>query len=374
MRRGETLSKIAQRYGVKERELVALNNLRSRHRIRAGQVLRLPDDGSAPIVVARRDPPADGIYQVRRGDNLSIIEKRFGVSQQDLVKWNRLRNRNQIAVGQPLRVAAPAVVVASAEAVRAEATASLAAAPAVPRSSQPRSRRIETKAEVTLEAAALAASEPTPPAEAGTYRCRGAAALFAAPDTPQAQAESARRREPCEELDAAPVAIPDPSDYAVTPDHRITVQAEETLGHYADWLEVSASRLRRLNRMRYETPLVIGRQKKLDFSRVTPEEFERRRLEYHRTLQEEFFDAYVVSGTRTHMLSKGDSLWYLAQRKYEVPIWLLRQYNPDLDFGSLPAGAPMVVPIIESSQERSGAERRGRNRSGNRGPSTPFAR
>ena len=102
----------------------------------------------------------------------------------------------------------------------------------------------------------------------------------------------------------------------------------------------------------YCLSLVIGRQKKLDFSRVTPEEFEQRRLEYHRTLQEEFFEAYVVSGTRTHMLRKGDSLWYLAQREYEVPIWLLRQYNPDLDFGSLPAGTPMVVPIIESSRER----------------------
>ena len=363
VRRGETLSKIAQRYGVKESELVALNNLRSRHRIRAGQVLRLPDDGSAPIVVARRDPPADGIYRVRRGDNLSVISKRFGVSQQDLVKWNRLRNRNQIAVGERLRVAAPAVVVASARAAHAEATASLAAAPAPEVEPAPQ-QGVETKAEVTLEAAALAASEPPPPAEAPEPPgVEALAALFAAAPAAESDAEALPALAEPErgevppavsavaELDAAP--IPDPSDYAVTPDHRITVQAEETLGHYAEWLEVSASRLRRLNRMDYETPLVIGRQKKLDFNRVTPEEFEQRRLEYHRTLQEEFFDAYVVSGTRTHTLRKGDSLWYLAQRKYEVPIWLLHQYNPDLDFGSLPAGTPMVVPIIESSPERS---------------------
>jgi membrane-bound lytic murein transglycosylase D len=353
---------------------VALNNLRSRHRIRAGQVLRLPDDGSAPIVVARRDPPADGIYRVRRGDNLSIISKRFGVPQQDLLKWNRLRNRNQIAVGQKLRVAAPAVVVASAEAARQNATESLAAAPAPEIEPAPQPR-IETKEEVTAEVATVAASEPTPPTEAPEPSgVEALAALFAAAGAPPEQTGAPpaeddsealaalaelEREEPAPaadavaELDAASVPIPDPSDYAVTADHRVTVQAEETLGHYADWLEVSASRLRRLNRMHYETPLVIGRQKKLDFSRVTPEEFERRRLEYHRTLQEEFFDVYVVSGTRTHMLRKGDSLWYLAEQKYEVPIWLLRQYNPDLDFGSLPAGTPMVVPVIESSQERS---------------------
>ena len=34
-------------------------------------------------------------------------------------------------------------------------------------------------------------------------------------------------------------------------------------------------------------------------------------------------------------------------RKYRVPVWLLRQYNPDLDFGALRTGASMVVPQIE---------------------------
>jgi membrane-bound lytic murein transglycosylase D len=138
-----------------------------------------------------------------------------------------------------------------------------------------------------------------------------------------------------------------PSDYAVTADHTITVQAEETLGHYADWLGVSATRLRHLNRMSTATPLVIGRRKKLDFSRVQPELFERRRLEFHRTLQEEFFDAYVVSGTRTHVLRRGDSLWYLAEREYEVPVWLIRQYNPELDLADLRAGTHMTIPLIE---------------------------
>ena len=141
--------------------------------------------------------------------------------------------------------------------------------------------------------------------------------------------------------------VPDPSNYSVGAGQRITVQAEETLGHYAEWLEVRASDLRRLNGMSAGAPLVIGRQKKLDFSRVTPEVFEQRRLEYHRTMQEEFFEAYVVSGTTTHQLRRGDSLWDLAHRRFEVPIWLLRQYNPDLDFASLTPGAPLIVPVVE---------------------------
>jgi membrane-bound lytic murein transglycosylase D len=96
---------------------------------------------------------------------------------------------------------------------------------------------------------------------------------------------------------------------------------------------------------------VIGRQQKLDFSRVTPEVFEQRRLEYHRSLQEEFFSAYSVTGTTTHVMRRGDSLWYLANREYEIPLWLLRLYNPDLDFGNLHAGTPLVIPVVEARQD-----------------------
>jgi membrane-bound lytic murein transglycosylase D len=139
---------------------------------------------------------------------------------------------------------------------------------------------------------------------------------------------------------------PDPSDYAVH-GSRVRVQADETLGHYADWLEVRASRLRSINSMRYGQDLVIGRRLKLDFARVNPEEFERRRLAYHRSLQEEFFDAWKVTGTDEHVLRRGETLWELATQRYRVPVWLLRQYNPDLDFAALPAGGRMTVPRVE---------------------------
>ena len=46
--RGDTLSQIAQRYSIRVSTLVALNNLGSRHRIRAGQRLRLPAAGPLP--------------------------------------------------------------------------------------------------------------------------------------------------------------------------------------------------------------------------------------------------------------------------------------------------------------------------------------
>jgi membrane-bound lytic murein transglycosylase D len=146
------------------------------------------------------------------------------------------------------------------------------------------------------------------------------------------------------------VPPPDPSDYTVTLDGHITVQAAETLGHYAEWLEVATSRLRRLNGMSYGTPVAIGRQAKLDFSEVTPEIFEHRRLDFHQALQEEFFDAYEVVGTDAHQLKRGDTLWELAEVRYRIPIWLLRQYNPTLDFSALQRGARLIIPRIQPRQ------------------------
>ena len=116
------------------------------------------------------------------------------------------------------------------------------------------------------------------------------------------------------------------------------MQAAETLGHYAEWLDVRASQLRQLNRISYATPVVIGRKVKLDFSKVTPDQFEARRAEYHRALQEAFFTQFRIKGTSDHVIKRGESVWVLAQQRYNIPIWLLRQYNPDLDLGSLQPG------------------------------------
>ncbi len=90
---------------------------------------------------------------------------------------------------------------------------------------------------------------------------------------------------------------------------------------------------------------------RLDFSRVSPERFENRRLEHHRTLQGKFFARFEIEGTTTHVTRRGDSLWTLAERKYQVPTWLLRQYNPDLDFGALQAGTRITVPRLKQRQQ-----------------------
>jgi len=139
----------------------------------------------------------------------------------------------------------------------------------------------------------------------------------------------------------------DPTDYSVAANGTIQVAAAETLGHYADWLGVRASDLRRINHLRFGRPVLIGHRIRLDFRRVPAGEFEARRRNYHQALEASYFAAHRIIGTEPYVAQRGDSLWTLTQRFSQLPLWLLRQYNPDTDFADLHPGTQLVVPRIE---------------------------
>lgn len=146
----------------------------------------------------------------------------------------------------------------------------------------------------------------------------------------------------------------DPIDYAVAKNQTIIVAASETLGHYADWLHVSAARLRKLNHLRRRSAVVMGRRIKLDFHRVSPEVFEAKRREYHRSLEASYFAQHRIGGTEVYIARRGDSLWTVTHRYDRLPIWLLEQYNPDVDFGDMRPGTQIVVPRIEDVSSSGG--------------------
>lgn len=319
VQRGETLSSIASEYGVSVAALAELNDLRRPYLIRAGQVLTLPAKPGRPAAsVARTEkapaapaasaPPTGVVgqetYVVRRGDTLSKIAARHGLSEDTLMELNNIRNRNFIYEGQVLALAPSSRVAPPAEA------------------------EVPIDSVVTIPSSApLIAAESAEPTSEREAEEMGPALV------PGTQA----------------AASADPSDYSVHDDDTIRVQAAETLGHYAEWLGLRASHLRQLNRMSYATPVVIGRSLKLDFSKVSRDEFEAKRQDYHRQLQEAFFAQYRITGNTVHVVRPGESIWILAQQRYSIPIWLLRQYNPDVDFGTVRPGTKLIIPLVEEA-------------------------
>jgi membrane-bound lytic murein transglycosylase D len=139
----------------------------------------------------------------------------------------------------------------------------------------------------------------------------------------------------------------DPTDYSVAPNGTITVAAAESLGYYAEWLGVSAWDLRRLNHLSFRQPVRIGERIRLDFRYVSPKAFEGERVNYHRALEANYFTAHRIIGTESYVARPGDSLWTVTQRFSQVPLWLLREYNPDTDFADLRPGTQLVVPRVE---------------------------
>jgi membrane-bound lytic murein transglycosylase D len=116
VRRGETLSAIARRYGTTPQKLAKANRLKVGSIIRAGQRLRIPEDGaiavaevpaakSAPKAPRRSTPTASGTtHTVRRGETIGKIAKLYGVSPGDVLRWNNLSARDRIFPGQKIHV------------------------------------------------------------------------------------------------------------------------------------------------------------------------------------------------------------------------------------------------------------------------------
>jgi membrane-bound lytic murein transglycosylase D len=360
---GETLSVIAQRYRVSVASLIRANGLNDRGFIRAGQVLNLPQAGNAPVVmVASADvpEPRGGEYVVQRGDSIDRIARRLGVDQTELLAANEINDRNRIYVGQVLRLPGEDGVLQDAAQVL-PAVATAVADTLLPPAAADEPIAVEPIAVEPIAAEPIAA-EPVVVAATVPELPGSDAPIVAVNEEPLPtvlDVESAENAETDLESNVlastqAPLAA-DPSDYTVAADGKIEVHDVETLGHYADWLEIRTQRLRDLNGMPFERAVVVGQRISLDFSRVDAQTFEQRRVAYHEQHQEAFFQTYQIADIREHVIRPGQSVWVLAQRTYNVPVWLLRQYNPDLDLERVKPGTVVKFPHLERIDAERGA-------------------
>jgi peptidoglycan lytic transglycosylase D len=105
VKRGETISEIADEYGVSQRELLAWNGLDQRGRIRAGQRIRVssPDTRITPEAQPQ-ERTSEKTHIVRRGETLKGLAKRYGVSIQALRDANGMTERETLRAGVSLRI------------------------------------------------------------------------------------------------------------------------------------------------------------------------------------------------------------------------------------------------------------------------------
>ncbi|MBN2008337.1 LysM peptidoglycan-binding domain-containing protein [candidate division KSB1 bacterium] len=281
--RGETLEKIAQQYQVNFDDLMAINNIENKNLIRAGQTLIIPD---------ARVPQPDEI------DNISEIKTKgyYVVTPGD----------NLEKIAQKLQTTALELA---------------------------RINNLRNQDQIQIGQKLLIPDQLT------TY------ASLVTVDIPQNNlvAEQVGINENSDNAQSFQQKVERTSDPKVD---YIFVMPEETLGHFADWLEIRTQELRNINGLKYSHEIQLGQKIKIVYSNVLREEFEQRRMEYHRVIEEDFFASFRIDSVQTHLLRSGENIWQLCNDVYEVPYWLFIKYNPHLNINRLRNGEKINIPII----------------------------
>ena len=181
--------------------------------------------GLSAAELAAASAAYDAMYIVRGGDTLAMIALRTGVDPARLMVINGLSDGEHIYEGQRLELEG------GPHALGADA---LLAAQAVAEDRQDQARQV-------------AAARSQPAVSAAQAQAQGPALL----------------------ADAVPAPSADPIDYGVDSADRVVVVAAETIGHYADWLDVPVANLRALNHLRARSAVLIGSHFKLSFAKVS---------------------------------------------------------------------------------------------------------
>lgn len=111
---GETLSSIAETYGLTAEELAALNGILDIDVIYSGQVLQIGEGGPAVA------PPANRVHTVAAGETLSSIAAQYGITLSQLLDLNGIDDADFIIEGQQIVVPVAAYVPAPVSRAEAE--------------------------------------------------------------------------------------------------------------------------------------------------------------------------------------------------------------------------------------------------------------
>lgn len=328
VRRGDTAGIIARRHGIKLGELILANQLDSRATIYAGQNLRIPQADERVVQLAsvakkKVEPQPKLLAGMLPTVTLPLAEKKVAEPEpQTMVA------QEQVAV----------VAVAQEEAAEVPETVEVRPEYTVPEGL--------VMAQVHLAGAPgegyEVAAEDEPPrlamrlSHGGEEEDAPAESNMLIPAVNPAVVMGHLQVEKVLEVQGQTVGI-------------IRVEAEETLGHYAEWLNLRAWDIRRLNGFNYRRAIMVDQVIKIPLHRVNREQFEEKRYEYHKEMEEDFFAAYKVEGLRSYRVKSGDNIWALCRNEFEIPFWLVRKYNATLDFNLLKPDQTLIVPLVESS-------------------------
>ncbi len=356
-----------------------------RKHIPKGFELRLPKQVSQKDI----SRVTAGLYQtkqkpskfhlVQKGDTAGKISRTHSVSLSDLMMANGLSRRATIYIGQNLRIPVPGEEISTKKLTLAQNTPPIKSLKPVKQKKpikqksmvSPSLAPIKTTGKTTDKTPRKPVSTIVPPKK-----------IEPLVSTPPRDKMPLQETKPAPQLVMSPpvaaplakepeaVAKPFPEGSMVNPaivindlkiqtTHTLSnqlvgiirVAPEETLGHYADWLQIPTQKIRTLNRLPYGRTISIDQKIKIPLAPKAKEGFEELRYEYHKEMEEDFFESFSIAEVSIYEVKNGDTIWSLCLNELDIPVWLLKKYNPSMDFGKLQPLEKINYPIVKSRQE-----------------------
>jgi membrane-bound lytic murein transglycosylase D len=352
-----------------------------------GFTIHIPADRKSEIIdlalaqipdsLKANEPERPQYYRVNKGDNLYTIASRLGVPVKMLANENDITKYNKLRSGQILRVPAHQAQNAPLTVVETSTTSTALRSDSQQASNDAAIEMAQAEAQQTLP------PEEIPPAEknkdVATNTKEAVKPSKPAKPSPQEikpdKVKEDLLTDSLKEIALAPAV----DDKQYTPTERptvtsnfdislynldvtlspvgtsaeITVSIDETIGHYADWLGIPTSKIRKLNDMGRNSDIRVNRHISIPIdNKDALEKFVSSRLEYHMAIEEDFYSQYKVSDVKPRTVKKGESLWDICNGgESPLPLWLFKKYNQQLDLSKLMPETTVWIPVIEDRTE-----------------------
>jgi len=275
-----------------------------------GYTLHLPDNSkqrkllsSVPSLFYHNKQKPTQFYRVRKGDTAGKIAGKFKISLKSLRQANNLNKNATIFVGQNLRIPGKTVPVPSSR-----------------RNINQTRQKVSTTAHNAVPLLARGKKSTT------TWK----------------KIQTARS------VVLGELSIRDIKEKGGIRQGTITVLPEESVELLADWLQVVPNAIRKLNRFAATRLLHPDESIVIPLQNAQAKTFEEKRFDFHLETEEDFFSTYKIVGVQNYTVKKGDTVWDICRKKFDLPLWLLKKYNSTLDFSRLQSSQQLTIPIVKT--------------------------
>ena len=116
---------------------------------------------------------------------------------------------------------------------------------------------------------------------------------------------------------------------------------DETISNIALWLNIDVKLLKMWNNTK---KISFQEKMKLYFVNISKEDFQKKRINFHRNKYESFFKEKKIVHLKNYIVQKENNI--------DVPKWLLYCYNPQLYYKDLTDIKELLLPVIKDKVKK----------------------